>query len=114
MKKSILELIALALNGQLEDKTQRSELLPSDEVLGELKSELVPKLLSVAGHITVRDLAQNGPDHGFGVRALITLVQSELIVEYGDKLPGLQDQVYELQVKHDGAKLVVVKVPTSQ
>ena len=86
--KSVLEVLNLALTDQMEDKAPKLNVQPTDRVLGELKNTLVPKLLTVVGHF---GLAASQPgraplDINMGIEAILNLMISELVREYGSEL----------------------------
>lgn len=109
MKNSVLELISAALRDELEDKAPKLPVQPVDRVLGPLKSPLVPKLVSVLGHIGLRASQMNAaPDLAIGNDALMSLMASELVREYGTKFNMHKE---EITVRHDGTRWVVVAVP---
>lgn len=111
MNESVLELIAKALRDELPDMAPKMPVQPVDRILGPLKSTLVPKLVSVLGHVGIKASQLHASPHiAVGNDALMTLMESELLREYGLKLKAGREQI---TVRHDGTKWVVVAVSTT-
>ncbi len=84
MNKSVLEVLEQALTGSSEIHAPRMPVTSFDRVLGQLRSPIVPKLLGVVWHFGIDASKMNkSPTIGLGVDAVLGLISSELINEYG-------------------------------
>ncbi len=111
MEKSVLELLAEAMNGTLkESPLWPYNLTQFDRILGPLKSPLVPKLITVMGVLGPKASSPNAaPNVGIGSEAVLSLMKSELVREYGSLLRPNE----EIAVRSDGTNWIVIAIHRS-
>ncbi len=108
MNKSVLEVLEQALTGSSEIVVPKLPVTRFDRALGKLRSHTVPKLMGVVWHFGSDSIKMNkSADIGIGVEAVLNLIKSELIVEYGHMLEPEE----EVAVRWDSVDgLIVVAV----
>lgn len=87
MSNSVLEVVEQSLTGGLTVIMPGMSVTALDRVLGPLKSPIVPKLMAVVFHFGIDASKMNAsPAVSVGVNAVINLIKSELINEYGAQI----------------------------
>lgn len=86
MATTALQHLERILAGQNYPEPNGLPIEPKDRELGTLTDSLTLNLMRAAGQLTLRDLAQNGPERSFGARGLQYLLQAQLMTLYGDKI----------------------------
>lgn len=87
MSNSVLEVVERSLTGDFKVIMPSMSVTSYDRPLGPLKSPIVPKLMAVVFHFGIDASKMNAsPAVSVGVNAVINLIKSELISEYGTQL----------------------------
>lgn len=106
--ESVLEVLNRALLGEMEAEAFKLPVIPTDRVLGSLKSHLVPKLWAVVVHFKTKPSEINQlPNVNIGVEAVWGLIKSELLGERGGELKPNET----ITIRYESGKWIVVAVP---
>lgn len=106
MNTSALQKLAAALKTEPQNASlvNGHAIEATDRGLGELKDELTFAIITAMGYMSLRDIAQNGPERGHGGQGLSLLLLGHLLTQWGDKIG--EEEIVDVR-KHDGKWIVV-------